>query len=63
MQKTKKTIGILALQGDFAKHQDMLGSLGAKTIQIRRPEQLKECDGLIIPGGRIDGDEYTHRPI
>jgi 5'-phosphate synthase pdxT subunit len=29
----------------------MLGSLGAKTIQIRRPEQLKECDGLIIPGG------------
>ncbi len=46
-----KTIGILALQGGFSKHEEALSKLGVKTLLIRKPEQLKECDGLVIPGG------------
>ncbi len=45
------SIGILALQGDFAKHEERLYSLNVDTIQIKTPEMLQKCDGLIIPGG------------
>lgn len=44
-------IGILAVQGDFAAHAAMLESLGAETIEVRTPVQLRDCDGLILPGG------------
>ena len=44
-------IGILALQGAFAKHDEMLKSLGVKTQLVRTPQDLLQCDGLIIPGG------------
>lgn len=44
-------IGILALQGDFAKHEEMLKSLGAETVQVKLPGHLDGCGGLIIPGG------------
>jgi 5'-phosphate synthase pdxT subunit len=44
-------IGILALQGDFIEHSNMLEYLGIQAIQVRRPEQLIGIDGLIIPGG------------
>ena len=44
-------IGILALQGAFDAHARMLQSLGAKTLLVRKPEQLAAIDGLIIPGG------------
>lgn len=44
-------IGVLALQGNFAKHEEMLTSMGVAVRQVRRPEDLKGCDGLIIPGG------------
>jgi pyridoxal 5'-phosphate synthase pdxT subunit len=44
-------VGVLALQGDFAKHAKMLESLGAKVKEIRKPQDLQECQGLIIPGG------------
>jgi 5'-phosphate synthase pdxT subunit len=44
-------IGVLALQGDFSKHLDKLSHLGITTQEIRYPEQLDTCDGLIIPGG------------
>ncbi|MCP4400047.1 MAG: pyridoxal 5'-phosphate synthase glutaminase subunit PdxT [bacterium] len=47
----QRTIGILALQGAFAKHEAMLRSLDVKTLQIRKPESLRQCDGLVIPGG------------
>jgi len=46
-----KTIGVLALQGDFAKHIDMLKTLGVNTIEVRKATDLDLCDGLIIPGG------------
>jgi 5'-phosphate synthase pdxT subunit len=45
------TIGILAVQGDFAAHAAMLGRLGAETVEVRRPADLEGCDGLILPGG------------
>lgn len=44
-------IGVLALQGDFIEHEKILRSLGANAIQVRKPEELRELDGLIIPGG------------
>ncbi len=44
-------IGVLALQGDFAKHSEVLRSLGVNVKEVRKPEDLEGCDGLIIPGG------------
>lgn len=44
-------IGVLALQGDFSRHIKVLHSLGVKTIEVRKPEDLAQCSGLIIPGG------------
>jgi 5'-phosphate synthase pdxT subunit len=44
-------IGVLALQGDFSKHIQAINALGVKTKEVRKPEDLNECDGLIIPGG------------
>jgi pyridoxal 5'-phosphate synthase pdxT subunit len=45
------TIGVLALQGDFAEHISMLRQLDVKTAEVRKPEHLQTIDGLIIPGG------------
>src|ERR1700761_1677976 len=45
------TIGVLALQGAFDAHARMLQQCGAKTVLIRKPEQLANIDGLVIPGG------------
>jgi pyridoxal 5'-phosphate synthase pdxT subunit len=45
------TIGVLALQGDFDAHRKRLEELGAKVIFVKKPEQLDEIDGLVIPGG------------
>lgn len=44
-------VGVLALQGAFAKHKEMLLSLGVDVIEVRKPEELSTCDALIIPGG------------
>jgi 5'-phosphate synthase pdxT subunit len=44
-------IGILAVQGDFREHAAMLRHLGAEPVEVRKPEQLEELDGLVIPGG------------
>src|SRR5438309_6744339 len=44
-------IGVLALQGDFARHAAALGRCGVEAVEVRRPEELSEVDGLIIPGG------------
>ena len=44
-------IGILALQGAFLEHEQMLRSLGVETIKVRLPEHLDGLDGLIMPGG------------
>lgn len=44
-------IGVLALQGDVREHLAALASAGARTRQVRRPEELAEVDGLVLPGG------------
>jgi pyridoxal 5'-phosphate synthase pdxT subunit len=48
---TSVTIGVLALQGDFDAHRRRLEELGATVVLVKKPEQLDEIDGLIIPGG------------
>lgn len=45
------TIGILALQGDFDKHSQMIISMGHRVVLVKTEEDLSRCDGLIIPGG------------
>jgi 5'-phosphate synthase pdxT subunit len=44
-------IGVLALQGDFDAHRRRLSELGAEVVLVRKPEQLADVDGLVIPGG------------
>ncbi len=44
-------IGVLALQGDFDAHRRRLEELGAEVLLVKKPEQLGEVDGLVIPGG------------
>lgn len=45
------TVGVLALQGAFFKHIEMLRQAGAIAVEVRKPQDLIKCDGLIIPGG------------
>jgi 5'-phosphate synthase pdxT subunit len=45
------TIGVLALQGDFAEHLGVLHRLGVAGREVRLPEHLEGLAGLIIPGG------------
>jgi pyridoxal 5'-phosphate synthase pdxT subunit len=42
---------VLASQGDFAAHVDMLSALGAEAAESRTPEDLEDLDALVIPGG------------
>jgi len=51
MSQPLLTIGVLALQGAFEAHARTLQSLGVIAKLIRKPEELKGLDGLIIPGG------------
>jgi 5'-phosphate synthase pdxT subunit len=44
-------IGVLALQGGFQAHEDMLERVGARTREVRVPADLAGLDGLVIPGG------------
>lgn len=45
------SVGVLALQGDFREHADVLRALGADVVHVRRPEELARVNGLVIPGG------------
>ena len=44
-------IGVLAMQGAFAEHIAILEGMNIKAMPVRLPEDLREVDGLIIPGG------------
>jgi 5'-phosphate synthase pdxT subunit len=44
-------IGVLAVQGNFREHASMLRRLGAEVVEVRKPEELDDLDGLVIPGG------------
>ncbi|QKG27568.1 pyridoxal 5'-phosphate synthase glutaminase subunit PdxT [Actinomadura verrucosospora] len=45
------TIGVLALQGDVREHARALEQAGARTLKVRRAEELDQVDGLVLPGG------------
>ncbi len=45
------TVGVLALQGAVATHQERLESIGATAPLIKRPEQLDGLDAIVLPGG------------
>src|SRR5882672_4901949 len=61
--RTTMKIGVLALQGDFDAHRRRLEELGAEVLLVKKPLQLDEIDGLVIPGGesgtflKLLGDE------
>ena len=44
-------IGVLALQGAFREHCDMLERCGTESIEVRKTEHLDDIQGLILPGG------------
>ena len=44
-------IGILAVQGNVREHAAVLRRLGAEPVEVRKPNQLEDLDGLVIPGG------------
>ena len=44
-------VGVLAIQGDFARHAEALASAGLESREIRRPEELDAVSGLVLPGG------------
>jgi len=44
-------IGVLALQGAFIEHKNVLTRLGVQPVEVRLPEHLEGLAGLIIPGG------------
>jgi pyridoxal 5'-phosphate synthase pdxT subunit len=46
-----KLVGVLALQGDFEAHAQMIRALGAQAREVRVPADLEGLDALIIPGG------------
>lgn len=44
-------VGVLALQGAFARHVEALTELGVDAFEIRNREQLNRCDAIVLPGG------------
>jgi pyridoxal 5'-phosphate synthase pdxT subunit len=52
-------IGILSIQGDFEAHAKVLERLGVEYVYVRTPEDLKDVDGLILPGG----ESTTHMKL
>jgi len=49
--KDNPRIGVLALQGDVREHLAALYAAGADAVRVRRPSELDDVDGLVIPGG------------
>ena len=45
------TVGVLALQGDFLEHRKVFERLGVTVREVRKAEELRGLDGLVIPGG------------
>ncbi|HEY74556.1 MAG TPA: pyridoxal 5'-phosphate synthase glutaminase subunit PdxT [Thermoflexia bacterium] len=62
-------IGVLAVQGAFIEHEQMLRRIGVEPVEVRLPEHLEGIEGLIIPGGesttigRVSGKWGLLEPI
>ena len=50
-EEAPKRIGVLALQGDFREHAEILRTLGVEPVEVRAVEDLEGLAGLIVPGG------------
>ena len=48
-------VGVLALQGDVPEHLRALEAAGARTLTVRRPDELHQVDGLVV----VAADEYA----
>ncbi len=46
-----RRVGVLALQGDFAEHLRAFAGLDCEAVPVKRPEEVLECDALVLPGG------------
>ena len=44
-------VGVLALQGAFREHREVLDALGVEVVEVRTPAELSALDALILPGG------------
>ena len=44
-------VGVLALQGDFREHLTALEAIGVLALPVKKVEELKSVDALVIPGG------------
>ena len=63
-------IGIFALQGNFIQHKKFVDKIGVQNILVRHPNEIDQCDSLIIPGGesttiskQIDNNQFRNKLI
>ena len=45
------TVGVVALQGAFRRHAEVLEDLGATAVEVRTPDELSGVDAVVLPGG------------
>jgi pyridoxal 5'-phosphate synthase pdxT subunit len=45
------TVGVMALQGAFRRHAEVLEDLGVAAVEVRTPEGLRRVDAVVLPGG------------
>jgi 5'-phosphate synthase pdxT subunit len=50
-RRREARIGVLALQGDFLEHAEILKRLGIEPVEVRTIEDLEGLAGIIVPGG------------
>ncbi len=48
---SQSSIGVLALQGDFREHIELLRALGAEAFEVKSPAELQRAEALVLPGG------------
>jgi 5'-phosphate synthase pdxT subunit len=48
---SRPVIGVFALQGDVREHLAALSAVGADAVAVRRPSELAQVQGLVVPGG------------
>ncbi|GFZ82278.1 pyridoxal 5'-phosphate synthase glutaminase subunit PdxT [Nesterenkonia alkaliphila] len=56
-------IGVLALQGAVAEHEQALSAAGAQVRKVRRPAELEGLDGLVVPGGESTAMARLAAPV
>ena len=49
--RSRPRVGVLAIQGDYAAHAEALTESGAIPVEVRKPEELDDLNGLVLPGG------------